>query len=252
MRALRALDGICLFYLACAGFRLLALGLVAFGILTGVLAQSVGGRHLGEWFAALGYYAGAARDSIAAMLVVAGLGVAVIAYRTRHRLPAQGPARGWVTLVLAAACALTAVADWRYGVTPLAELLPRGASPLATTPPALVLTVHDFMSLRDAQVGVLAEVTGVLDYHERMHRFALRDPDRRESINVMFHRGGRSPFDEGFGPPGPPKYYAEVARYVGRPVRVKGQVLRSQVDVDIRDIVALDVPAAVAPAAVAR
>jgi hypothetical protein len=179
------------------------------------------------------------------MLIVAAVLVGLVAFLARRKRNAPPRASVAVTLMLAAACALAAIADWRYGVTPVAGLFPQTESPLAAKPPALVLGVRDFVHLRDAQVGMLGEVTGVLEYHERMHRFALRDPEQRESINVYFHRGGRSPFDESFGPPQAPRYYGDVAPYVGRTVRVKGTLSRGQVDVDVRDIVALDGAAAV-------
>jgi hypothetical protein len=102
------------------------------------------------------------------------------------------------------------------------------------------MNVHDVRNLRDAQVGAITELTGELQYHESMHRFALVDPAQRNaSVYVHFFRGGRSVFDESFGPGRPPRCYDHVARYIGQRVRVKGAISHSQIDVDVGDIVAL-------------
>jgi hypothetical protein len=245
--ALRIVQAILLFYVACVGYRILTQVLFVLAVGTGALIAALrhGGRDpaimvVANWMAI-------ARDSMGAMLLCA-LGVVVFAaWATRKRQTTGTRPLVAVTLALVAMSAVAVAADLRYHITPLDDVQAFQAPTATTGPPPRVMTVDDVRFLRDAQVGTMAEMTGELRYDPVMHRFRLVDAvDRNASVYVFFHRGGRSLFDESFVPGRPPRYYDQAAPLVGQHVRVRGAISRSQIDVDVRDVAPLPAPARVA------
>lgn len=150
--------------------------------------------------------------------------------------------RAWrQSLILVATALMLAVTaaavDAYYGVTPFADRLSPHES-FASIEPRIAcrLTPADLTTLPDRQSGCIAEVNGILEYSTRMHRFALRSLDiGGPAVNVFFFRGRRSQFSE--TPEGNrPRYYDQVAEFIGQPVRVVGVATNGQIDVDVGHI----------------
>jgi len=245
-RALRIVQAVLLFYVACVAYRALMLVLFVLAVGTGALiaAMREGGRD--PAIMVVSYWTDVARHSTAGMVACAAGVVLLAAWLVRKRQPTTRSLVP-VTIGLAAASAVALAADVRYHITPLDELRAFQAQVERTGPAARAMSLEDAQFLRDAQVGDMVEVTGELRYDPVMHRFRVVDAmNRNASITVFFHRGGRSLFDESFVPGTPPRYYDQAAPFVGQRVRIKGAISHNQIDVDVRDIVPLPAAARVA------
>ena len=235
-RALRVLDGLLLFFLACVGYRVLLHFVAYLCFLSGAAAQYLGATHTAPWLVVLAHYAAVARDSTPAMLVAAGAVVTLAGMRARGAPPAPARRRFVTTAILAVAFTAALALDLRYGITPLNDLRPVTAA-TRSTEPVLTLSVEDVRMLRGFPSGALAEVEGVLEYSTALHRFHLVDPDRGGVyIQAHFQRAGGSSFDESFGGAARPRYYDRVEPFIGKRVKVVGRCYSGSISADLADI----------------
>lgn len=233
-------------YLAYLCCRLLAL-FVFSGAVRGSLFAGLISRGAAEGMLPVAAAARAFAESPLALGVVSTATALCIAYAiAREQAPARDRPPWRIAILLLALAAGALALDRRYGVTPLADLLPAPA-PAGQRGVAEPMTLAQIVYYTGASPRVVT--TGTLTYQPRMRRFELVDgegtvPPVQLSVYDRPTLFGTS-FDEmrGFGAQSAdarPRLYRELAPHLGRRVQVIGSASNAAIHAHVSEVTAAE------------
>lgn len=238
--ATTAVSLVLVFYLACVGWHVGLQGGGALLIQSGILLHLFGGSAgVSGPFVGLGQALLLARTSTVGMLAFAGI-VAAGTVIAGWRKPAPTPKARTTRLgALAVAAVVAFAADAWLAITPLGVAI----APPLSEPSGLAATrridVDQYTeTVKDADVGSFAQVTGILAYLPSMGRYELKaSREDKPSVNLYVGAGRESLFDERPSQAGPdPRVVEHLRPMIGERVTVTGKIFRGQVSARAGDI----------------